>query len=511
MLSVILYGRNDTHGNNYHKRLAISINCIAEMLSLAGDEIFFVDYNSPEAGPTVIESVQDTLTDKAKSVLRVLRVRSSVHRGRKSRLPLMEPLARNIAIRRMNPKNRWVLSTNPDMIFVPRGTGKTLSEIAAALPDGFYGLPRFELPENFWDLHLNRLKPQDNIDFLRREGELLRLNTIVRREGFLLFDNPGDFQLMLREDIVRIQGFHEEMTAGWHVDSNLCKRMSLIQKFFSLEEQLWGYHCNHALKPSVLSSKYLSENDWGTFVEKVETPFVPAQEKNWGLPEENIEEISLKSPIPSHAEALKHVLAGKKSERHEFMLGNFFAHSLHYSPARIFPYLMDQLLHLADAESISYIGKNQEIYDLIDRYFKFRKINKKTSIITNYSELHKRYQSGDLFVFDFGNPKQIIKLFFILCRLSRKEGKETKVIGINAFAAGLNSLFARHFVLTNGGYIPGVTAGHVSRDKAPFSLKNRRQWRLLFAHLTARHFYDYKDKVRSFSQKVGFLKNTSKV
>ena len=33
MLSVILYGRNDSYGYNLHKRAAISLNCIAEMLS----------------------------------------------------------------------------------------------------------------------------------------------------------------------------------------------------------------------------------------------------------------------------------------------------------------------------------------------------------------------------------------------------------------------------------------------------------------------------------------------
>ncbi len=36
MISVILYGRNDSHGYNLPKRAAISINCIAEMLPMNG-------------------------------------------------------------------------------------------------------------------------------------------------------------------------------------------------------------------------------------------------------------------------------------------------------------------------------------------------------------------------------------------------------------------------------------------------------------------------------------------
>ena len=42
MISVILYGRNDNYGYNLHKRAALSLNCIAELLS-EGDEILFVD------------------------------------------------------------------------------------------------------------------------------------------------------------------------------------------------------------------------------------------------------------------------------------------------------------------------------------------------------------------------------------------------------------------------------------------------------------------------------------
>ena len=62
MISVILYGRNDSHGYNLPKRAAISLNCIAEVLSDPDDEILFVDYNTPDDLPTYIEAVYDTLT-----------------------------------------------------------------------------------------------------------------------------------------------------------------------------------------------------------------------------------------------------------------------------------------------------------------------------------------------------------------------------------------------------------------------------------------------------------------
>src|SRR5271168_1449973 len=123
MISVIVYGRNDSHGYNLHKRAAISLNCIAEMLRAADDEILFVDYNTPNDLPAFVEAIYDTLTPKVKSILRVFRVRPDLHArlaGDRTHLLALEPHSRNIALRRSNPRNRWVLFTNTDMIFIPR-------------------------------------------------------------------------------------------------------------------------------------------------------------------------------------------------------------------------------------------------------------------------------------------------------------------------------------------------------------------------------------------------------
>src|ERR1700749_1148658 len=163
MISVILYGRNDSYGYNLHKRAALSLNCIAELLTHDQDEILFVDYNTPDDFPTFPEAIQDTLTPRARRLLRILRVRQKHHQRFKDRTHLvaLEPVARNVAVRRSNPANRWILSTNPDMIFVPR-TPRSLSEITSDLPTGFYHLPRFEVPESLWE-SLDRMDPAGTI------------------------------------------------------------------------------------------------------------------------------------------------------------------------------------------------------------------------------------------------------------------------------------------------------------------------------------------------------------
>ena len=209
-ISIVLYGRNDNYGYNLHKRAALSLNCMAEVLTDSSDEILFVDYNTPDDFPTFPEAIQDTLTERARDRLRILRVRPYIHERfrTKTHLVALEPIARNVAIRRSSPANRWILSTNTDMIFVPQ-TGRSLSQIAHNLPPGFYHAPRIEIPEVLWE-SLDRGAPAEIIATVREWGSSLHLNEIVLGSKFILYDGPGDFQLLRREDLFANHGFHEE-------------------------------------------------------------------------------------------------------------------------------------------------------------------------------------------------------------------------------------------------------------------------------------------------------------
>ena len=66
MISIVLYGRNDNYGYNLHKSAALSLNCMAEVLTDPSDEILFVDYNTPDDFPTFPEAIQDTFTKRAR-------------------------------------------------------------------------------------------------------------------------------------------------------------------------------------------------------------------------------------------------------------------------------------------------------------------------------------------------------------------------------------------------------------------------------------------------------------
>lgn len=366
MLSVIVYGRNDSHGYNLHKRAAISLNAIAEVLTAEGDEIVFVDYNSQDDLPTFPEAIADTLTPRARRLMRVLRVRSRHHeRFRLStHLVALEPVSRNIAIRRADPANRWVLSTNPDMLLVPRAAGASLSDLCADLPDHWYHLPRFELPEALWE-SFDRTDAAGNLARLRDYGRRFHLNEITYGNPTIRYDAPGDFQLFLRRDLEAIHGFDERMVSGWHVDSNIAVRMTLKRGAVgTLVERLFGYHCDHTRMASVAHGRDRVENDMRRFITDVNRPDIPSQAEDWGLADEEIEEFRLNDRGSVLVEALSKVLRPAGEEPTESRYDQSAYYDLAYNVDHAIPYLADILLALPRNTRFGWAGGRDRAFAL---------------------------------------------------------------------------------------------------------------------------------------------------
>jgi hypothetical protein len=370
MISVILYGRNDSYGYNLHKRGAISFNCIAEVLTHPDDEIIFVDTNTPDDLPTFPEAVRDTLTPRAKKLLRVLRVRPASYERFKNgtRMKVLEPLCRNVGIRRCNPKNRWILNSNTDMVFVPVRPGQSLSEAVADLPDGLYELPRFEMPEMLWE-SVDRANPQSIMEQFKLWGTRLHLNEVVRGNPENVFDGPGDFQLAPRQQLFAIQGMNEQMVLGWHVDSNLCRRLFLLNgKTHSFLERYHAYHCDHTRVNTMMhTAEGGTANDWRKFVNEVTSPYLPVQAETWGMPHEPVEEIRL---TDAQANRYRDVLSGllpglEQPMLQSALLGESFNHGLLYDNLHALPYITDHLTQIPPTADVGYVGSNAECLRLI--------------------------------------------------------------------------------------------------------------------------------------------------
>jgi hypothetical protein len=415
MISVILYGRNDSYGYNLHKRAALSLNCIAELLS-EGDEILFVDYNTPDDFPTFPEAIQDTLTERAREYLRIFRVRPSIHDRFKSqtRLLALEPIARNVAVRRSQPSNRWILSTNTDMIFILQRVG-SLADLVRDLPEGFYHAPRIELPETLWE-SLDRRKPREIIDTVRDWGWTLHLNEIVFGSETILYDGPGDFQLFTRDDLFKYHGFNEEMLLGWHVDSNIAKRMGLVYgKVGDLGTELYGYHCDHTRQITSAHGHARTENDWRRFVTELERSSIPEQANTWGCPGDDIEEIHLTgNPAQIYVKALQETIGPPLTKP-------LFAHytgstydSVDYDPAHLLPFLVDLFASSPKSLNVGWYAAQAETLGLFVSMWQRLGFSGRILADTSLAEKSHRllnvlfaprdtiHAEADVFVFDFG-------------------------------------------------------------------------------------------------------------
>ena len=366
MISVLLYGRNDAHGYNLHRRAALSLNCLAEVLTDPDDEILFVDYNTPDELPTFVEALADTLTDRCLGLLRVLRVPAALHAERfaaRTHLPALEPVSRNAAARRAKATNRWFLSTNTDMVFLPLGD-RSLSELCRDLPDNYYGLPRFELPEWLWE-RLPRSNPRRALAELERLGSGLRLDETTVSHQWIRFDAPGDFQLILRDDFVAIDGFDEEMVLGWHVDSNLSRRILFRRETIeSLEDGLAGYHCNHSRTPTVYHGAVPVSNDLDRFFASVDRADLPAQRDAWGLADVELEEVAVRERVgPRFAGALLAAIPKGARSSSDALRAPF---GLTYDSGHVLPFVADSLAVSAAGATVAYIGANPVLEAMLE-------------------------------------------------------------------------------------------------------------------------------------------------
>ena len=359
----MVYGRNDNYGYNLPKRVALSLNNFAELLDAPGDEIIFVDYNSPNSSPTFPEAIADTLTERAKSLLRVIRVRPhQIPLGALNpKLKTNEPLARNVGFRRSNPENRWILSTNTDMLFLTK-SDVSLSGIASSLDDGQYGLPRFEIPETVWE-SLPRSDPGYVIRELDGLAARLSLRHIVTVDPPHIFDGPGDFQLFLRADLFSIGGADEDMTKGWHVDSNLAKRVSFLRgNVVSLLDRLEGYHCDHTKQVTPAHKAGAESNSLLTKVKLVSQSTVERQKDTWGLHMMQLEEIRL--PRGKSVVTVDNLVSAVSARQDSYSHSDYNAKGWDLNtipPGHVLPFLVDFFVHYPRGQGITWVGPDTEV------------------------------------------------------------------------------------------------------------------------------------------------------
>jgi hypothetical protein len=361
MLSVLIYGRNDEYGATAQRRSALSINAFAEIMA-DDDEIIFVDYNTEDHKLTFPETIADTLTSRARGLLKVVRVRPRHHSQLTSpgALPVVESIARNIGLQHSDRANRWILSTNPDVVLVPPAEG--LRALLERLDDGYYAAPRFELPRMLWQ----RLPRQDPVGVQKavaRFAASLHLDEEVRHYlPTLGYDAPGDFQLVLRHDLMEIGGFDEAMQRGWHIDANLMARLGL--KYGapgSLAGRLRVYHCEHTADTMAKHSAGRSEDRFETFVTNVQTSIANAG-RPWGGEGLEFEVFKLDEVLRlDTARTVAEVIGARQGETYKAVYGPESFGRVQRVDAHTLTFLVDRVFPLERGARLLWIGGESDI------------------------------------------------------------------------------------------------------------------------------------------------------
>lgn len=287
MLSIVLIGRNDNHGYNLSKRVSQSINSIAHSLSLS-DEIIFVDWNSPPGYPPMPISIHDELSECAKRLLKVVVVSPFIHKqcaGQSNKM-VLEPIARNVGMRRVSENSQWILNTNTDILLLTPAQ-LSLRDIAEKYDQSPAVAFRYEIPEFIWE-SFDRRDPEGIQESLRKwhEKKFLEKNvgiTVDKRQELVLPDGVGDFQLGTKALWHSSTGFPEDMLKGWHVDTRAAIQMNKLSSGLQCvnPDELSIFHQNH-MRTSTIYHDSTESNDESLVFQSYQN------DTNWGLADTNL-------------------------------------------------------------------------------------------------------------------------------------------------------------------------------------------------------------------------------
>jgi hypothetical protein len=397
VLSVVLIGRNDNHGYNLSKRVSQSINSIAQSLTSA-DEIIFVDWNSPMGFPPMPISIHDDLSECAKKLLKIVVVPPSIHKqfAGQSKKMLLEPLARNVGMRRVSKDSRWILNTNTDILLL-NPTHLSLRDIAEKYDQSPTVAFRYEIPEFIWE-SFDRRDSQSIQEALRKWHELKFLEknvgiAIDNEQGLTLPDGVGDFQLATKTLWYSVTGFAEDMLKGWHVDTRTAIQMNRLSSGlqFINPEELSIFHQNH-MRTSTIYHNSDETNDESLVFQSYQNG------THWGIADINLPTFQLdeyRNKVHSGIDLSFELLnegrirpegESRKMQRH-------LEYSLKHSAA----FIMDEIQLLQEKDAVLLVSYNESLIKWITNVC--AKLNFSLKI---FGEFNEEIRYFNLLILDLG-------------------------------------------------------------------------------------------------------------
>jgi hypothetical protein len=268
--AVILFGRND--GYKEDERAIVCLNSMVETF----DEVWYVDWNSPEKKGSLLWQIKDKLIKQGKikhivitpEIVKQLSPEGSVVNG------LIPP---NIVFRRTDAD--WVVTTTMDIIAPKKELFENFLKIAD--PNTFYTLSRRDIEyQDVSDFGFDKWREYRNIlDSTTEERHLYA--KVTPNDNYSLINCCGDFQLASKHVWNTIKGFEEQMIYACFPDTNVQKKAVLNGFELKAIYDIPLYHMSHKGMGNDGSSpskqKYNDPWDWVEFFEESQNT------ENWGL------------------------------------------------------------------------------------------------------------------------------------------------------------------------------------------------------------------------------------
>lgn len=277
--AALLYGRND----NYKEDDRIIV-CLESMLD-SFDEVWFLDWNSPEGKNPLLWDLKDRLpkTNRLKHIVIPPNIASLLTNNDPRAQACLQTISTNIMLRRCEAD--WIVSTTIDIVAPNK---KILNNfLLNANESTFYTLSRREVEMSELEkLGFNNWKQlRDNLD-LTSEPRFFPAR-VTPNDEYSLINCCGDFQLAHKSVWENVKGFEEQMIYACFQDTNIQKKAVLHG--FKLEAifDVPLYHLSHVGMGNDGSSPskqhYNSPWDWVEFFNESQN------EDSWGLVNTEIE------------------------------------------------------------------------------------------------------------------------------------------------------------------------------------------------------------------------------
>ena len=162
------------------------------------------------------------------------------------------------------------------------------------------------------------------------------------------------------------------MLLGWHVDSNMAKRMSL--KYGEARDfgtEIYGYRCDHARQVTPAHDHARVQNDWRRFVDDMDRSDIPEQAHTWGCPNNSIEEIRLvANPAAFYVQALREAIGKSLAAPKVVEYTGSTYNKGDYDPPHLMPFLADLFVSMPRTSNVAWYGARLETLSLFANIWK---------------------------------------------------------------------------------------------------------------------------------------------